>query len=229
MARQPTIYIVCSDRHRNGKTLLARVLVDFLLIDGSDPYVLDADVPEGPLRAMFPGRTALVDLNDIRGQMKLFDTILGSPGRDYVIDLPAAGTPIFCEAAVKLNFASEARKQGFALAVLFVIDKHPESVDAAAHVQSVLLPDIFVPVRNALVGSAYRASPRDLVIDMPVLDRELANITDDRRFSFRAFMLGDEGAIPRDLRPKLKDFLAKLQSAFRDIGPALSMRRIGRN
>ena len=223
MARQPTIYIVCSDRHRNGKTLLARVLVDFLLIDGSDPYVLDADVPEGPLRAVFPGRTALVDLDEIRGQMKLFDTILASPGRDYVIDLPAAGTPVFCDAAVKLNFAAEARKQGFAIAVLFVIDKAPDSVAAAANVQSILLPDIFIPVRNAHVGSAYRAPPRDLVIDMPALGRELANITDGRRFSFRAFMLGDETAIPRDLRPQLKDFVATLQSAFRDIGPALTM------
>ena len=187
------------------------------------------NMPEGPLRAVFPGRTALVNLDEIRGQMKLFDTILASPGRDYVIDLPAAGTPVFCEAAVELNFASEARKQGFAIAVLFVIDKHPELVTAAAGVHNILQPDIFVPVRNALVGSAYRAPPRDLVIDMPALDRELANITEDRRFSFRAFMLGDETAIPRDLRPKLKDFVARLQSAFRDIGPALSMQRIGRN
>ncbi len=226
MARQPTIYIVCSDRHRNGKTLLARVLVDFLLIDGTDPYVLDADVPEGPLRAMFPGRTALVDLNDVRGQMKLFDTILASPGRDYVIDLPAAATPVFCDAAVQLNFASEARQQGFAIAILFVIDKDPESVAVAANVQSILQPDIIVPVRNALVGSAYRASPRDLMIEMPALGHELADIIDSHRFSFRAFMLGDEAAVPRDLRPKLKDFVAKLQSAFRDIGPALSLRAL---
>jgi hypothetical protein len=223
LARQPTIHIVCSDRHRNGKTLLARVLVDYLLLEGSDPYVLDADAPEGPLRAIFPGRTALVDLADVRGQMKLFDTILASPGRDYVIDLPATGTPLFCEAAAELDFCAEAHRQGFAIVVLFVIDKDPESVTSAANVQDILRPDIFVPVRNALVGSAYRASPRDLVIDMPALDRELAAITGSRRFSFRSFLMGDETGIPRELRPKLKDFLGRIVAGLRDIAPAISI------
>ena len=32
MASPSIIALVCSDRHRNGKTLLARVLVDFLLL-----------------------------------------------------------------------------------------------------------------------------------------------------------------------------------------------------
>lgn len=228
MARQPTIYVICSDRHRNGKTLLARVLVDFLLIEGTDPYVLDADVPEGPLRAAFPGRTALVDLAAIRGQMKLFDTILGSPGRDYVIDLPAIATPLFCEAAAELGFGAEARRQGFATVVMFVIDKDQESVTTAANVQAILKPDVFVPVRNAQVGSAYRASPTDLVIDMPALPRELSAITEDRRFSFRNFMLGDDSGIPRNLRPALQEFLAGLTSSFREIGPALSLGKLKR-
>ena len=202
------------------------MLIDFLLIDGTDPYVIDADVPEGPLRAVFPGRTALVDLNDIRGQMKLFDTILASPGRDYVIDLPAAGTPVFSAAAVELNFTSEARKLGFAIAVLFVIDKDPKSVDAAAGVQSVLQPDLFIPVRNAHVGSAYRPTLRDLVIDMPALDRELANIIEARRFSFRAFMLGDEGGVPKTHGLRLKEFLAAMTTGFQEISPSLSLAKL---
>jgi hypothetical protein len=41
-------------------------------------------------------------------------------------------------------------------------------------------------------------------------------------------MLGDETAVPRDFRPKLKDFVEKLRSAFRDIGPALSLIKLPR-
>jgi len=37
MALESTVYIICSDQHRNGKTLLARVLVDYLMLDGRDP------------------------------------------------------------------------------------------------------------------------------------------------------------------------------------------------
>lgn len=228
MSAVPAIHIVCSDRHRNGKTLLARVLVDFLLMEGNDPFVLDADAPEGPLRAAFPGRTALVDLADIRGQMKLFDTILGSPGRDYVIDLPATATGQFCAAAAGLGFMAEARKLGFASVVFFVVDKDPESAAAARHVETILKPDLFVPVRNAALGSAWRAGPGELVIDMPGLDRAVTAITEDKRFSFRAFMLGEEAAVPHALRAGLRAFLTRLTTDFRELQPALSFRTLGR-
>ena len=89
MAAPALIAIVCSDRHRNGKTLLARLLVDHLLMEERDPYCLDLSYPEGTLRSFFPGRTALVDFEHVPGQMKVFDTILAGPGRDYVIDVPA--------------------------------------------------------------------------------------------------------------------------------------------
>src|SRR5882724_10038799 len=113
MALEPCVYIVCSDQHRNGKTLLARVLVDHLMLEGRDPFVIDAGLPEGPLRTHFPGRTALVDFSTVRGQMKVFDTILGSPGRDYVIDLTADQTQRFSEAAIELGFFPEARRAGY--------------------------------------------------------------------------------------------------------------------
>ena len=50
MAYTPTVYITASDQHRNGKTLLARLLADYLLLDGRDPFMIDTDAPDGPLR-----------------------------------------------------------------------------------------------------------------------------------------------------------------------------------
>ena len=44
MAGEPTVYIVCSDQHRNGKTMLARVLVDFLVLDGIPRNVRQAEL-----------------------------------------------------------------------------------------------------------------------------------------------------------------------------------------
>src|SRR5260221_14699743 len=99
MALEPSVYIIGSDQHRNGKTMLARVLVDYLMLDGRDPFAIDAGFPLGPLRNHFPGRTALVDFETVRGQMKVFDTILGTPGRDYVIDFTADQTQRFAKAA----------------------------------------------------------------------------------------------------------------------------------
>jgi hypothetical protein len=226
LANKPTIYIISSDRHRNGKTLLARVLVDYLLLDGRDPFVIDANVPEGPLRAAFPGRTALVDFEQVQGQMTLFDTILGSLGRDYVIDIPAPQSEHFFATLKELNFPQEAERVGFQLVVLFIVDKDFASLNAADDVRAAIEPNLLVSVRNAYVGSVLGSAQPGLTIDMPILEREIVAIIEDRRFSLREFVLGDESRMPAGAATKLKIFLLAVMSAFGDIEPAISLRRL---
>ncbi len=226
MAAAPKIYIICSDRHRNGKTLLARVLVDYLMLEGKDPFVIDAGFPEGALRASFPGRTALVDFSQVQGQMKLFDTIMGSPGRDYVIDLPAPQTEKFFEAFSQLDFYNEATRAGFQLVVLFVVDKDLSSLKSADAIRQLVSPAMFIPVRNAFVGSALAHHETALTIDMPILDREVMNLIEVKRFSLRSFILGEEANMPAQFSRKLKIFLLEMMTALRDIEPAMSMAKL---
>jgi hypothetical protein len=222
LATRPVVYIVCSDQHRNGKTLLARALVDYLMLDGHDPFVIDADFPHGSLRSFFPGRTSVVDFETIRGQMTLFDTILGSPGRDYVVDLPATQTTRFCKAATDLGFFTEARRSGFAVVILFIVDKTAESLASAAEVEKMTKLDLLIPVRNAFVGSALPAKYDGLTVTMPALDPKCLALIANKRFSFREFLLGDEAAVPEPLRRSLKSFLYVVMSAFNGITPTLS-------
>lgn len=229
MARAPLIHIVCSDRHRNGKTLLARVLVDYLMLDGRDPFVIDADHPEGPLRAYFPGRTALVDFDHMPGRMKLFDTILAAPGRDYVIDLPALQRDNFFDAMVALRFIDEARKGGFRFIVLFIVDRDEDSLKHADAVARQARPDLMAYVRNQQLGSALEGADGRFVITMPGLDPALSEIIiASRRFSLRRFLLGEEAQVPAQLRSKLKSFLYDMLTAFRDMEPAMSLARLKR-
>ncbi len=226
MATQPTIYIISSDRHRNGKTLLARVLVDYLLLDGRDPFVIDANVPEGALRSLFPGRTALVDFEQVQGQMTLFDTILGSRGRDYVIDIPAPQSENFFATVKELRFPEEAERLGFRIVVLFIVDKELASLNASDDARAAIGANLLVTVRNAHVGSVLGFSNAGLAIDMPILDRDVVALIEDRRFSIRSFVLGDEAGMPPAAVTKLKIFLLALMSAFGDIDPAYSLIRL---
>lgn len=226
MAPPPLIAIICSDRHRNGKTTLARVLVDFLLLEGRDPFVLDLGYPEGALRDFFPGRTALVDFAQVTGQMKVFDTILAAPGRDYVIDVPAQQLTRFCEAMSDLEFREAANEAGFALSVMFIVDNHEDSLKSAAAVEEILSPDLFIPVVNRFVGSALPENVQGLVLTMEKLDTALHPIVSQRRFSFRTFLLGEESAVPPKLRPNLKAFLHGIMSGFREIEPELSLLKL---
>lgn len=223
MAPPPGVFIVCSDQHRNGKTLLARVLVDYLLLEERDPFVIDLSHPEGALRSYFPGRTAMVDFGHVSGQIKAFDTIIKAPGRDYVIDIPAQHLPKFCATVADLQFRQEIRKSGFRLIVFFIIDKGEESLKSATHVEDILAPDLFIPVRNEVVGSALPRRFGGLTLTMPALEPEVLEIVNARRFSFRTFLLGEEQAVPLRVRPNLKTFLHSVISGFRDMEPALSL------
>ena len=153
MAITPTVYITASDQHRNGKTLLARLLADYLLLDGRDPFMIDTDAPDGPLRSFFPGRTALADFEKMQGRMKLFDTILASPGRDYVVDLPARHTDDFFKAAAELHAFEEMKRLGFRVIVFYIVDRTAASLRTAKTIQKFPNIDLFVPVENQHVGS----------------------------------------------------------------------------
>ena len=226
MPAPPTIYIVCSDRGRNGKTLLARVLTDHLLIDERDPFCFDLSAPEGALRAYFPGRTALIDINDENTRAKLFDIILSRTGRDYVIDLPARLLAGFCEAAAERGLADRAREKDFRLASLYIVDRDEKSLGTAVAVEEILVPDIFVPVANRLVGSALPDGVPGPVLVMERLDDELHGVVSNRRFSLRAFMLGEETDVPVRQRIGLKNFLHGLVTGMREFEPALSLQAL---
>jgi hypothetical protein len=221
MAVQPTIHVVASDQHRNGKTLLARVLVDYLLLDGRDPFVIDTDAPDGPLRNFFPGRTALADFAAITGQMKLFDTILAAPGRDYVVDLPARHTENFVAAERDLNFFAECKKQGFRVFLFFIVDQSLVSLKAAKALQHHPGVDLFVPVRNMLVRSSWPMD--DGALTLPFLPAPLASTINNRRFSFRAFVQGDTQGLSEDAVSALQGFLYEVLSNLADLEPIYSM------
>ncbi len=222
----PTIYIVCSDRSRNGKTLLARVLTDHLLIEERDPFCFDLSAPEGVLRAYFPGRTALIDIHDGAGRKKMFDILLSRSGRDYVIDVPGANLARFCEAAAEVSLPEAAEARGFRLCVLFVVDRDPASLKTAVAVEEMLRPELLVPVVNRFVGTSLPAGVPGPVVTLDRIEGELRVIVSDRRFSFRNFLLGDESAVPARLRAQLKNVLHGVTAGLRDLEPAMSLQTL---
>jgi hypothetical protein len=226
VAITPTIFIVCSDQHRNGKTLLARVLVDLLMLDNRDPFVIDVDPPLGPLRNHFPGRTALVDFATIPGQMKLFDTILAAPGRDYVIDLPATDSEHFFETALELGAFTEARRLGFRIFVMFVVDQVKASATIARNLNKLEEIDLLVPVFNAFIGSSWGEG--EYALTLPLLDQDLIKAISTKRLSLRNFVLGDEEGLSPNQQSELGEFLVRVMSEIRDLEPMVSLKNIRR-
>lgn len=226
MPAPPTVFIICSDQVRNGKTLLSRVLIDFLLLEGHDPFCFDLSHPEGALRAFFPGRTSLIDFAQPESRAKVFDTILSRSGRDYVIDVPAQLLAMVCEAAAGDDFVARAREKDYRIAVLYIVDRDEKSLGTAVAVEELLQPDIFVPVANRLVGSALPDGVPGPALIMQRMEDDLSVLVSNRRFSLRAFMQGDEAAVPTRYRNGLKNFLHSLVTGMREFEPALSLQSL---
>lgn len=225
MATKPTVYIICSDSNRNGKTLLARLIIDYLLLDGKDPFAIDADAPEGPLRQLFPGRTLLADFAKMEGQMKLFDTILASPGRDYVIDLPVRHTLPFFKALTDIDFLKELRVRGFRIIMCYVVDRTQASVYAAHEAEEIEGLDLFVPVCNENVGTAWLDAA---MLKLEALPRDVAVAISERRFSLRSFVLGDAQGLTEIQRLALNGFLVSALSALNQLDIDMSLKKLRR-
>src|SRR6202166_3327339 len=74
--RSTPLYIICSPQRGVGKTLLARLLTEFYLVDARPVAAFDL-ADEGPQLADFlPGCTTIADIGDAPGQMALFDQII---------------------------------------------------------------------------------------------------------------------------------------------------------
>jgi hypothetical protein len=224
VAKVPTVHIVASNQHRNGKTLLARMLADYLLLDGHDPFLIDTDSPAGYLRNFFPGRTQLADFANVQGQIKIFDTMLESTGRDYIVDLTARHTDAFFASLQELNYVAELHKRGYRLFLFYIVDTDPLSLRRARELQEAVGADLFIPVRNAFIGSLWPTE--DISMDLPELEQQTIQAILDRRFSIRAYVLGDRQNLSEQADRNLKAFVYEVLQSLNNLETTLTLQQL---
>ena len=81
------VFIVASPRPQVGKTFLARLLTDFLRLDGGEPVAFDLNPSGDALAETCPAWRPAPTSSDIRRQMALFDCLIVEDGIAKVIDL----------------------------------------------------------------------------------------------------------------------------------------------
>ena len=81
------VYIVCSPRPMVGKTLVARLLSEFLLLKDGVVSAFDINLKEPSLLEYLPRVTETADVGDTYGKMQLMDRLIVNDGVAKVIDL----------------------------------------------------------------------------------------------------------------------------------------------
>lgn len=151
------IHLVCSDAPRNGKTLLARLLADCLLLDGHDLLLLDGAGPQPAISLHYPGHARLLDLARTQGMVSLFDDMLQA-GKTCVVDLPARHVDAFFSLLEDGMFLKEASARALAFHAYFIIDRDAASFRKARAIWHASGAN-FMPVRNEWLGS-YADEPQ---------------------------------------------------------------------
>ncbi|MDT3683933.1 MAG: hypothetical protein RO009_02680 [Pseudorhodoplanes sp.] len=227
MARRTPVYIVCSPRPRTGKTLLARVLTDFQLVNNRQPIAYDLNRNENLLATLLPHHTAIADLSDTRGQMALFDGLIAGGDVPRIIDLGAEAFDPFFTVARQIGFMREAQRRGIDPMLLFIADPHPRSAQFYGYLHQAFPHTVIVPVQNEANISArgymepFRPVTTERGLFIPRLNPVIKGVIDKPHFSFASFMRK-----PADLRTELHVWTEKVFIEFRELELRVMLREL---
>src|ERR1700692_3890867 len=116
------VYIICSPRPLVGKTLMARLLSEFLLLKNGTVVSFDVNLKEPSLLEYLPKTTETADVIDTYGKMQLMDRLIVDDAVAKVIALGFHAFDGFLQMTDEIGFMKEAARRGVAPVILFVAD-----------------------------------------------------------------------------------------------------------
>jgi hypothetical protein len=218
MPQHTPLYIVASQHPRVGKTLLARLLIEYFRLSARALVGYDLDPREPNLSRYFPELVWTVDISDTPGQMSLFDRLIADNWRTTVIDLGYGLSERFFSVMAEIGFEQEARRQLIEPIVLFITDSAPLTAQGYAELRQRLRLTTFVPVHNE--ATSFMFIPHDFppsrpdcsLIRIPRLSPIVRGVIDRPGFSFGAYMANQPGG-PTEVH----SWIAGIFAQFRDL------------
>src|ERR1700731_2612265 len=120
--RTTPVFIICSPRPLVGKTLIARLLTEILLLKHGDVAAFDVNLKEPSLLEYLPKVTESAEVDNPFGKMALMDRLIINDGTAKVIDLGFHAFDEFFKMSEEIGFMKEAARRGVAPFILFVAD-----------------------------------------------------------------------------------------------------------
>ncbi|HEX4407704.1 MAG TPA: hypothetical protein VH206_02915 [Xanthobacteraceae bacterium] len=194
MPQHAPLYIVAAQHPRVGKTLLARLLLEYLRLAGRAVVGYDLEPREPTFASYFPSLAWSVDITETKGQMALFDRLIADNWRTTVIDLGYGISDRFFTVMAQIGFELEARRQLIDPIVLYITDSAPATAKTYAELRERLRGTTFVPVHNE--ATSFMFIPQDFpptrpecsLLRMPRLSPIVRGVIDRPGFSFGAYM-----------------------------------------
>jgi len=223
MSFRQTVIIVTSSRERVGKTLLARLLIDFYQDENRAVAGFDLAAGDRSLSRFLPGHTSGAAIGNVQGQMALFDRLVAADDVNKVVDLGHESFDSFFGVAHRIGLTEEALRRSIAPAVLYVLSPEPAAVERYRMLRD-RFPDLtLTPVHNELFGSLRHREAHPLlepgtsVLRLPVLAPALRKYIDSPPFSFAEANLAAATDIPLEAQIGLQHWLRRVYIEFREL------------
>src|ERR1700723_3650416 len=142
--RRTPVYIICSPRPLVGKTLIARLLSEFLLLKNGTVTAFDINLKEPSLLEYLPRITETAEVDNTFGKMALMDRLIVNDGIAKVIDLGFHAFDEFFTMTEEIGFMKEAVRRGVAPIILFVGDTDRVSARGYPMLQRQIPPSALV-------------------------------------------------------------------------------------
>jgi len=212
--RQTPVYIICSPRPLVGKTLIARLLSEFLLLKNGAVIPFDVNLKEPSLLEYLPDITETAEVDDTFGKMALMDRVILNDGIAKVIDLGFHAFDEFFKMTEEIGFMKEAVRRGVSPIVLFVGDTDRVSMRSYPMLLRQIPPPALVTVENEYVvrGELPEALAAGKVLRIAALPTFLKTYVDRLSFSFTDYLRNE-----KDSSTELHQWIRRNYFSFREL------------
>jgi hypothetical protein len=220
--RRTPVYIICSPRPLVGKTLIARLLSEFLLLKDGAVAAFDINLKEPSLLDYLPKVTETAEVDDTFGKMALMDRLIVDDGVSKVIDLGFHAFDEFFKMSEEIGFMKEAARRGVAPIILFVGDTDRVSARSYPMLQQQIPPTALVTIDNEHVvrGELPPAFSHGRVLRIRALPVFLKTYIDRLAFSFTGYLRHE-----KDSSTELHQWIRRNYLSFRELDLSLMLQR----
>jgi hypothetical protein len=212
--RHTPVYIICSPRPLVGKTLVARLLSEFLLLKNREVTAFDVNLKEPSLLDFLPKITETAEIDDTVGKMALMDRLIVHDGAPKVIDLGFHAFDEFFKMTEEIGFMKEAVRRSIAPVILFVADTDRVSARSYPTLERQIPPSALVTVDNEYVvrGELPQAFARGKILNISALPNFLKTYVDRLSFSFTDYLRHE-----KDSSTELHQWIRRNYMSFREL------------
>jgi hypothetical protein len=149
----PTVILIGADKGGVGKTTVARTLLDYFAAQEIPTRAFDTEPPKGALHRFHPQISEIVDMTEISGQMRIFDTV--SDSSVTVIDVRAGLLSSTLRTLRNIEFLDSAKKGQLTFVTFHILGSSIESLNEIKDLSSFTRDCKYFLVKNFINDTSF--------------------------------------------------------------------------